>query len=234
MDVITIDGVDSSEYVRETLRKLGRKVLLSFSCGKDSIAAWLAMRDLEIVPYYCYLIPDLEFVETSLEYYEKFFGQRIIRMPHSSLYRWLNNYTFVPPERLQIIEDSSLPDFVYSDTELAVREDTGNELSYSCTGVRAADSPNRRTHFIKHGVMDGIRLKAYPVWDWRNIKLEKTMIEHKCKLPIDYHLFGRSFDGMDYRFLKPIKDNFPKDFEKILEWFPLADLEIFRAEKLIS
>jgi hypothetical protein len=60
------------------------------------------------------------------------------------------------------------------------------------------------------------------------------MIEHKCKLPIDYHLFGRSFDGMDYRFLKPIKDNFPKDFEKILEWFPLADLEIFRAEKLIS
>jgi len=38
------------------------------------------------------------------------------------------------------------------------------------------------------------------------------------------------FDGIDYRFMKPIKDHFPRDYQRIIEWFPLAELEIKRRE----
>lgn len=41
---------------------------------------------------------------------------------------------------------------------------------------------------------------------------------------------GRSFDGIDYRFLKPIRDHMPADYERILEWFLLADLDIARRQ----
>ena len=45
--------------------------ILAFSTGKDSIAAWLQMRRYfkRIIPYYCYSVPGLEFVEKSLCYY---------------------------------------------------------------------------------------------------------------------------------------------------------------------
>ena len=41
-------------------------------------------------------------------------------------------------------------------------------------------------------------------------------------LPVDYEMFGRSFDGIDYRFISPIKERFPDDYARILEWFPMA------------
>lgn len=49
----------------ETMQAQTNAVLLSFSMGKDSIAAWLAIRDKfeRIEPYYLYLIPGLEFID---------------------------------------------------------------------------------------------------------------------------------------------------------------------------
>ena len=47
---------------------------------------------------------------------------------------------------------------------------------------------------------------------------------------VDSHLpdAGQATDGLDYRFLRPIKENSPKDYKRILEWFPLAELELHR------
>ena len=56
--------------------------------------------------------------------------------------------------------------------------------------------------------------------------------DNDVKLPIDYEMFGKSFDGLDYRFLKPIKERFPEDYAKIKEFFPLIDLEILRYDKI--
>ena len=52
--------------------------------------------------------------------------------------------------------------------------------------------------------------------------------EEGIKLPIDYQHFGRSFDGIDYRFLHLIKEHFPTDYQKIIDLFPLAELEILK------
>ena len=94
----------TSLAVREKLAADGRPVLLAFSCGKDSLAAWLAMRDMgiEVIPAYLYYVPGLRFVDEELDYFEQKFQTRIKRYPHPSLYRWLNNAVFQAPERSEL------------------------------------------------------------------------------------------------------------------------------------
>ena len=60
--------------MEETHKRTGDTILLAFSRGKDSIAAWLALRDSKlfkrIIPVYLYLVPGLKFEEESLKYFE--------------------------------------------------------------------------------------------------------------------------------------------------------------------
>ena len=105
---MTLTGAQTIAKVRETQSE----TLLAFSTGKDSIAAWLAIREQfdRVVPYYMYRVPDLEISEESLDYFERFFGVKIARMPHPALHRWLNNFVFQPPERCLVIEQANLPE----------------------------------------------------------------------------------------------------------------------------
>lgn len=217
---------------KEILKKTDT-VLLSFSLGKDSVAAWVELKKYfkRIIPYYLYLIPDLSFVETSIRYYEEFFDSPILRLPHPSFYRMLKNMVFQPPERCNHIESFRFPQLSYDKINGWIREQNGlNEYSYCATGIRMADSPFRRMAINKHGPINHSKKTFYPIYDWNKEKLIDALKESKIRLPIDYAIFGRSFDGIDYRFIQPIKDNFPEDFKKILFWFPLADLEIKRRE----
>jgi hypothetical protein len=68
------------------------------------------------------------------------------------------------------------------------------------------------------------------VYDWNMEKLTSEIKKEGVKLPIDYKIWGKSFDGLDYRFIKPLKDNFPNDYEKLKILFPLIDVEIKRYE----
>ena len=180
----------TSLAVREKLAADGRPVLLAFSCGKDSIAAWLAMRDMgiEVVPAYLYYVPGLRFVDEELDYFEQKFQTRIKRYPHPSLYRWLNNAVFQAPERLRYIEAARLPEPSYEQMWDFIRADVGLDKSTWCA--------------------DGTR--------------------HHIELPCDYAWFGRSFDGIDKRFTKVLKDKAPDDYATLLEWFPLLEVDHVR------
>ena len=163
---MTMTGLETIQAVR--LRQ--SETLLAFSTGKDAIAAWLAIREHfdAVHPYYLYLIPGLEFVEESLDYYERFFGTRIYRLPHPSLHRWLNNFVFQPPERCAVIEQADLPEFDYTDSVRAIIEDQGLQHGMlAADGVRAADSPMRRIAIKTHGPITAKQQKYHPVWDWK-------------------------------------------------------------------
>lgn len=217
----------------ETMKAQTSDVLLSFSMGKDSLAAWLAIREHfeRIEPYYLYRVPGLELIEEALTYFEAKLGTHIHRLPHPALYRQLNNFVFQPPERCRVIEDARLPDFDYADVNRIMREDLGlGADAYCATGVRAADSPQRRMHFLKHGPVVHSKKLFYPVWDWSKGDVIDAIAASGLKLPKEYRLFGKSFDGLDLRFLLPLKQHAPRDYARVLEWFPLAELEIFRWE----
>jgi hypothetical protein len=227
----------SDDLVRDWSRD-HPEVLLAFSAGKDSIAAWLHMRPhfARIVPVYYYLVPGLEFVEKSLRYYEDWFRTPILRLPHPSLHRWLNNWVFQSPEvsRGDVLAAAGLPDLDYDD----LRKDVAvmnlgwpdDKEAWIACGSRACDSPMRRLAFKKYGPARKRNFHFYPVWDWNKQRVIDTIREAGVKLPAEYRVFGRSFDGLDFRFLHGIRQHWPDDYAKILEWFPLAELELKRYE----
>lgn len=114
-----------NEVVKE-LAKTGKPILLAFSCGKDSLAAWIKLRgQVDVVPVYRYLIPGLEFVADAIVYYERAFQTTIRQVSHDSLFRWLNNLVFQSPERCLAIEDSELPRQGRDDWRESVCADAG-------------------------------------------------------------------------------------------------------------
>lgn len=235
MDRILIEGVTPSEELIEAIRLESPTILLSFSCGKDSIATWLSAREKfeRIVPYYLYLVPGLEFVEESLDYFERYFEQRIIRMPHPSLYRMLHNLVFQPPERCAIIEAANLPKFSYDDISRAVREDQGlAEDAFEANGLRASDSLSRRINFTRSGAINRRRRTFSPIWDWKKAEVWSAIDAAGIRHPVDYEMFGRSFDGLQLKYLEPISERFPRDYQRILDFFPLADLGFMRYDKI--
>jgi 3'-phosphoadenosine 5'-phosphosulfate sulfotransferase (PAPS reductase)/FAD synthetase len=225
----------SGEQVIEAVKKqIGGKTLLAFSGGKDSIGCYIALRDhFEVVPFYLYRVPGLEFVEDSLQHYERVMKTKIIRLPHEALPRWLNNYIFQSPGNAAVIEAAQIPEHEYSDSIEWACEIAGLDHNnmMAAIGTRSADNPYRRLAFMKHGAINKEKKQYSPIWDWNKDRLLDSIEKSGITLSIDYKLFGRSFDGLDYRFLAPIKKHFPRDWKKLCEWFPLCEAEIYRYER---
>lgn len=231
-------GVPAEEVVQIVRQECGPRILLAFSRGKDSIAAWLAIRDRfeEVVPVFFYAVPGLSFVEESLSYFEEKMGRRIIRLPHPSFYRQLATGLFQVPERVPVIFASGLPDWSRDYTFQAafdfVREEQGLEPHVlAASGVRAADSPARRLAMSTHGPISWRSGHFYPVWDWNKARLVEELRRADIALPEEYRWFGRTWDGLDLRFLLPMKQHRPDDYRRVLDWFPLAEVEVWRHER---
>ncbi|MDR2256991.1 MAG: hypothetical protein LBE25_13505 [Arthrobacter sp.] len=230
-----VKGQPTSAEVRAQLAAEGKPVLVAFSLGKDSIAAELALQDAGVETHlaHMYLIPDLEFVEQSRRRLEDQLGKPIKMYPHPSLWRMLNALVWQPPERCEIIEAAQMPTIEYDDMWDLVKQDMGLPAdTWIADGVRAADSIVRRASLTKHGVMKPRNRKVSVVHDWLVKEVRECIADHVVDLPIDYEWFGRSFDGIDARFLLPIKEHAPADYQKILDWFPLAELEVMRSQMM--
>lgn len=228
---VVMEGHPTSTEVRVQLRESGQPVLLAFSRGKDSLATWLALRDdgVEVVPFHLYRIPGLRFVDESVKIFEDYFQTRIRQYPHPALYRWLNNLVFQAPENIRTIEAAALVEYDYDDLHQIIKEDLDlPDETWVADGCRACDSPNRRSAFKMRGPWRKAGWKVSPIWDWRIKHVREVQGRHRCPVAVDYEWFGRSFDGIDYRFVEPLSRFAPDDFERLREWFPLVDLEIFR------
>jgi len=232
-----IKGQPPSEQVREQLAVEGRPVLVAFSGGKDAIAAELALADagVETILVYLYYIPGrrpgrtLAFVEEGLTDLEQSLGKIVHRYPNPSLYRWLNNLVFQPPERCAIIEAAAFPDVTHDEMWELIRKDLGLPAdTWVADGVRAADSIARRTSLVRSGLLKPKHHKVSPIGDWLKAEVLERIAAAGIALPVDYEWFGRSFDGIDHRFLAPIREHAPADYQRILDWFPLAELELVR------
>ncbi len=226
-------GLDLIERVREAT---GDTTLLAFSRGKDSIGAWLAIRDhFEVRPFFKVMVPGLEFVEESLAYYEKWFGTRIERVMHTALPRWLTSGVFQTPGHALDVAGIHWPrKYGEPEARAAVLALTGvPEHTMTATGVRAADSTQRRTAITQHGVMN-LKPKHrvyHPIWDWNKARLVTEIRRSGVALPIDYRIWGRTFDGLTVQYVAPLKRHLPDDYRRVVEMFPLIDIETWRYER---
>jgi 3'-phosphoadenosine 5'-phosphosulfate sulfotransferase (PAPS reductase)/FAD synthetase len=229
--------IRGDELIAQIQRESGHKtVLMAFSGGKDALAAYLHIRTRfeRVVPFYMYGVPDLEFIEESLRYYERnLTDEPIIRLPHPSLYEMLGRLLWQPPERVPVLEAADLLELKYTHRflrELVCEEARVPDNCFIATGVRADDSPMRRLSVVTYGPINRNERTFMPIWDWRKAVVMSAVNEAGLRLPVDYEMFGRTFDGFNADYLIPIRDRFPRDYQRILEWFPLADTDIFRKE----
>lgn len=216
-----------------TVRALSPEAIISFSRGKDSIAAYLAMRDSfeRIVPYTYYIVPGLEFVEESLQYYEQKMGCHIVRYPGPSFYKMLNNMVYQPKDRIDVIERMNLPYLSQDDLQRALTVDHDlSDMAYNAIGMRSKDSVQRAFSIQRNGTINHTRKTFYPIHDWSKQQVIDCIAKSGWKLPIEYRYFGSSFDGLYISYLYPIKKHFPRDYQRILEFFPFAEMEVLRYE----
>jgi hypothetical protein len=243
-----IKGLCGDELVNDYVQRFGKDTILAFSCGKDSIAAALALRDhCNMVPVFYYIVPNLPMQEEALDYYEReLFGRRILRYPDQRFYDWLHTGVHLPLSHLEIVDacDPPLPDPLHDSGGVTrwrtnrrkwIGEQEGlDERTLIAVGVMAADSPQRFMSFQKHGQIRPSSGAWYPIWDYNREKLLTEIERSGIKLPVDYHLFGRSLDGLSVEYLVPIKRHRPEDWKIILEWFPLAEMEVWKYERFVE
>lgn len=223
-----IKGQPTSAEIRRRLKDEGRPVVLSCSLGKDSLAAWVALEDegVEVVPIYYWSIPGLPMVEQNVRTIEGVFGVKIHQYPHPRWSRTLNNCVFQSPAHTDVIEAANMPVYSYDDMRPYILEDLGlPEDTWFCDGVRACDNPYRRASLTKHGLMKLSTRKASVVADWTKAEVMEALARRGIGLPPDYELFGRSFDGLDMRFMKPLREQRPEDFEVVKKWYPFIEAD---------
>lgn len=212
----------------------GETILLSFSMGKDSLAMWLYLREhFDVVPYFLYWVPHLSFVDAALAYYEDYFGQEIIKLPHPLFYQMLRTYAYREPHELAIVAAMDLLDFDFAWIDDAIAAWYALDNPFCAIGMRAADNIDRRNLILQQGSV-GVKKRRYyyPVWDWTVDQVSQIIIDNRMKIPADYKYWGRTLAAFDYQYLKPLRAAFPADYERIHQWFPLIDAEFFRYEAM--
>lgn len=217
--------------IREWLESLtDKRVILSFSAGKDSLTCWVALEQMgmEVYPFYLYQVPGLQFVEKYLDYLEKIFKCHIMRCLHPMTWNWIWTLAGQPPHRAEAIELLNMPLFNYPDVEAGVRRSLDLPKAWVAVGTRIVDSPQRRRAFLRHGWKREQLKKFYPIYNFVKDDVIQLLKHRGVKLCHSYQMFGRSFDGVDYRYLAAIKEDFPKDYQRILDLMPLQAAEIHR------
>lgn len=244
--MIELDGILPSKVMLDNLAAENKPVILNFSRGKDSIAVWIELerRDMTVIPIHKSAVPGLKWIEDDLKRYEDYFGQHIIDLPSDGFYRRLNNFIFQPPERLAMITAANLPSPTREQWDQIMRASYAQDDTWILDGVRATDSAQRRMAIMRHGAIKERTRRQSPIWDFGIADVRKSLKDRGITLGLDYEWFGeytggvknkkkgpgRTLDGIRYDYLKPISEYAPDDYQRILHWFPLAEMELLRIE----
>jgi phosphoadenosine phosphosulfate reductase len=211
------------EIVRSA-RRLTDAVLVGLSGGKDSLAVLdLCARHFERVEaYFLYTVPGLEFQERTLRYCERRYAIKVRRLPHWCLSHQLREWAFRGPVK------GDVPRLKLIDVENHARELTG--VNWVATGQRKDDSLERRAMLSRNGGLDLKARRFYPLADWRAASVFVYLKQRRVPLPPDYALFWRSWGGrLHANDLGKIREAFPDDYRRIVEYFPHVEAQEARA-----
>lgn len=208
----------------KTQSKVTDAVLVAFSGGKDSIATLdLCMRYFDHVqPFFMYLCPGLEFQEQTLDWYERRYGTKIVRLPHFEVSNFMRYGSFREPDpRVSIVSIADMYGYLRLETD----------ITWIAAGERIADSIVRRAMIKNSGTIDRERARFYPIANWTKREVLDYIKHHRLKLPRDSQGLGFSFRSLDGRELAYIKHFYPSDYERILSLYPFAGAAVERFER---
>lgn len=205
-----------------------KRVALAMSAGKDSIAAWLVLKEqgYEVVPVFREIIPGLRFMDETIAGLEAFFGTEVMKVASRDqfldLFHWYGKTQSLETveARAELLNRPPLKKGI-DDQILAM---TGCNILV--VGTKASDSLNRRTNFMMTGPFNPNRRTFALTWRLaKNAPLD-MMIKRGCPIPKFYLWLARSPEFMFDSEMYFISKFFPDDFAKILEYLPEADVRV--------
>lgn len=206
--------------------------VLHFSCGADSVASYLKLKENGIRPVlvYNYFLPHLKMVDNYINYFEKKFSERIYQFPSVLFSEMIDNALFQLPIKARERFRNRIGCFELSkhtkekfdnflDTALG-----GNVIHH--LGIRYSDGIRRYQHLSKNKC--SFKDKFYPIASFKVSDIQDILDRHDCLLPIEYSLWGLSFESPRAWNIGLIKEHCPETSRQITEVFPLIGAEALR------
>ena len=203
-----------------------KKHILHFSCGADSIAAHIRMRGWGIEPelVYMYYIDGIPLVENYIQYYEQKMGCRIYRLPSPLFWTDFEGGMFQVPsagnELWRYVGSLGWGSYTKKTYNAELAANFPDHMQ--ALGMRVTDGINRATKLKKTGPVEAVNW--YPVAPCGFNDIKAIISTAGVKLPLDYELFGMSFESPRYWMMPIIRDNCPQTYRMILDKLPMMRL----------
>lgn len=227
------------EFSKDCIRKGIKRTVLSFSGGKDCIAAWCCMQDagMEVIPlHFQNYAGKIPCIENTLAFYEKFFGRKIHRTYHASVYNACQQMLYKDPQAFRAAWEAgclSMPKAA-ADLDRITEEwqaENGEASTLVTVGIKRVDSPNRAKLLMKRGQLqlekNGYR-RGFPMAGMLNRHVVDILNKYKCPLPSYYKETGESIDVLSPKSLAWMKKHDLPSYYAVLQELPLAELLNFR------
>lgn len=210
-----------TQRVIDTVSFFSNRVLLFYSCGKDSIALlhWCAKNFSEVVCVFMYFVKDLEHINKFINFSKKQYPNiSFIQRPHYALTYINKSGLFCTPQNTRILK---LSDIIQS-----VRIET--QIEYVFLGMKQSDSMNRRI-MLRQYELQAISPTnlVYPFSLWKDKDVLRYISNNRLPKPIQYSnkkSNGITFDLDVYLYLR---EHYPNDLQKILDVYPLSEKILF-------
>ena len=216
-----------SSLVINTVKEKTDRVILFYSCGKDSIAMLDMIAPLfkEVVCVYMYFVKGLNHIDRFINYSKsKYKNVTFLEVPHWNLSRALKIGFFCQPQKnIRLLKLRDVID--------RVRAKTG--INWCFIGMKQADSLNRRLMLrtYEHEAINSKSQIAYPLSLWKKNEVISYIRFHKLPTPVEYSKEAGNGLWFDLKVYLWMKENELNDLGKVLKAFPLSEKILFDYEQ---
>lgn len=219
--------LNHTNEVIDLIRKKTDRVMLFYSCGKDSIALLdlLAKKFTHITAVFMYFVPGLDHIE-------KYIRDARVRYPNVEITQkphW--NLTYIHKDGLYCVPDPDIKLKTLKDINEEVRVETG--LEWTFYGMKKADSLQRRVMLMGYE-MEAINEKTknvYPLSHWKNGDVLRYIRDNNLPQPIIYGKKASNGVGFNVDSLLWMRENYPQDYKKIITAYPMAQVILFQYDQ---
>lgn len=211
---------DTLAVLSKAREERGRKVLVAYSGGKDSLAVMdLCVRSFdEVSAFFMYLVPGLEVIERQLEECKSRWGVEVKQYPHPALAIALREGVYCP----SWYTNDALPEWKIRDVYNLASAEAGCKLI--ATGAKSADGIARKRYFANTKNWDDM---LYPIKGWNKLDVLGYLRARGIPLPPSNGAISTGI-GMGTKALLWLYDTYPNDFAKLCETFPFAEAVVYR------
>lgn len=223
-----IVGTPASRELCEEIAQLTDTVILGYSRGKDTIAAYLWLKQFfpRIITFYNDPLPigTLGIVERSIRYQEEKLGIEIERVYDDSLMLSLGNLIYQHVELEDALDALEFHKHAYDRNVVVelLRAKHRIPNAWVAWGISMLDSPFRRCQNKLRVGFVAEKKAFYPLMDWSRQQIIQTVEDAGVLLGEEYRLANRSIGGaLNGKHLDRMLEQYPDDFKRLEDVYPL-------------